>query len=297
MTPAKPTGDRSLLAFISYRRSDLSALIQGLVAQLRARLGYSRVFVDVGSIFAGELWEERLDRAVAEATVVLAVIGPGWLTAADPYGRRRLDQTEDWVRRELVAALSSGKAVIPLLVGGLDDLPPRAALPHDLADLAERQAIRLRDVAWDEDMNELIRVLVHRHGFVENNKRVTLPTPTLRIEPLTLEELRAALCTLPDWEPVESAVPGDYPNSRQEIRRVYAFRSFKAAVRFMQAGVAAVVRMKHHPRWENQWRTVTVHLSTWDIGHRISKLDVELARALDAAYAEHCSSLENAQAT
>jgi len=37
----------------------------------------------------------------------------------------------------------------------------------------------------------------------------------------------------------------------------------------------------HHPRWENQWRTVTVYLSTWDLNYRISELDVQLAARLD----------------
>jgi pterin-4a-carbinolamine dehydratase len=45
-------------------------------------------------------------------------------------------------------------------------------------------------------------------------------------------------------------------------------------------------KAQHHPRWENQWRTVTVYLSTWDIGYRVSALDIALARTLDALYEE-----------
>jgi hypothetical protein len=37
-------------------------------------------------------------------------------------------------------------------------------------------------------------------------------------------------------------------------------------------------------RWANQWRTVVVHLSSWDIGYRISKLGIELARERDSIY-------------
>ena len=79
-------------------------------------------------------------------------------------------------------------------------------------------------------------------------------------------------------------VPGDYPNARQELRKAYRFRSFAKAVEFMQSAVPLVEQLQHHPRWENQWRTVTVYLSTWDIGSRITSLDIELAKGLDALY-------------
>ncbi len=76
-------------------------------------------------------------------------------------------------------------------------------------------------------------------------------------------------------------IPGDYPKSRFEIRKVYAFRSFRAAIKFMSLAVEPIKQLKHHPRWENQWKTVTVYLSTWDIGSLISQLDLDLAKILD----------------
>jgi pterin-4a-carbinolamine dehydratase len=55
----------------------------------------------------------------------------------------------------------------------------------------------------------------------------------------------------------------------------------------MQAAVPHIKQLKHHPRWENVFRTVTVWLSTWDTGHVISKLDFDLARHLDALFEQH----------
>ena len=52
----------------------------------------------------------------------------------------------------------------------------------------------------------------------------------------------------------------------------------------MQAAVRPINEVQHHPRWENQWKTVTVYLSTWDIGNKISKLDVDVALLLDELY-------------
>jgi pterin-4a-carbinolamine dehydratase len=58
----------------------------------------------------------------------------------------------------------------------------------------------------------------------------------------------------------------DYPNARLELRRAYRFPSFKKAMEFMQTACDPIQKATHHPRWENQWRTVVVYLSTWDIG-------------------------------
>ena len=122
------------------------------------------------------------------------------------------------------------------------------------------------------------------YGFVATDKPVTLPQPEVKIEPLSDLIPGEELLTLSGWERVESMIPGDYPNARQEIRKAYRFSSFRKAIEFMHSAVEPVQRIKHHPRWENQWRTVTVYLSTWDIGKRVSALDVELARSLDALY-------------
>jgi pterin-4a-carbinolamine dehydratase len=45
-----------------------------------------------------------------------------------------------------------------------------------------------------------------------------------------------------------------------------------------------VTRLQHHPRWENTWRTVSIWLSTWDIGHKPSALDIELAEVIESVY-------------
>ena len=83
---------------------------------------------------------------------------------------------------------------------------------------------------------------------------------------------------------MESFIPGDYPESRHELRKVFVFKSFKSAVEFMASAVVPINKMKHHPRWENQWRSLTVYLTTWDIGSQISKLDIDMAKLLDRLY-------------
>lgn len=272
------------LAFISYRRTDSSLASQALHVQLRERFGPSRVFMDVGSIAVGDRWPDRLRRAVDSATVVLAVIGPGWLKAADPFGRRRLDLPGDWVRMEMLSALGAGKPILPLLVGGGSEMLPAEGLPDELQPLLDRQMMRLRDDRWDDDVDQVVTTLVKEYRFVAGDRRVVLPQPEVQIPALSEAELSAALEDLPGWEPVESFIPGDYPKARQEIRKSYRFPSFKGAIDYMRAAVDPIQELQHHPRWENQWRTVTVCLSTWDVGNRVTQLDVTLAGRLDALY-------------
>lgn len=274
------------LVFISYRRTDSQQAALGLYFQLRARIGPASVFMDRSGISAGDVWPQRLRDVINQATVVLVLIGPGWLTSADEYGRRRLDIPNDWVRNELLAAIYSGKPVIPILLGPLLHMPSAEALPEQLRPLVDYQAYSLRDDHWDSDLNDLVRLLVDRHEFKEADQKVRLPQPQVTVKPLTQTELENKLKSLSGWEPVESLIPGDYPKSRQELRRVYVFKSFRAAVQFMNSAVDPINKLQHHPRWENQWRTVTVYLSTWDVGFRISRLDIELARVLDGVYKE-----------
>jgi pterin-4a-carbinolamine dehydratase len=242
--------------------------------------------MEVNVISPGAIWPDRIRRALDDATVMLSVIGPDWLKAADQYGRRRLDQPDDWVRNEIVHALSSSKTIIPVLVAGADRIPPIEGLPNELHGLLKHEAIELRDDKWEEDLSQLVRTLVSEHKFIENQKSVPLPQPEITLEPLTEPQLDAALDTLVGWQPVESMIPGDYPNYRRELRKAYRFKSFKGAIDFMKAAVPVINKTQHHPRWENQWRSVTVYLSTWDVGYKISELDISLARAIDSLYDE-----------
>jgi len=90
------------------------------------------VFIDVASIEPGVDFAEVITRAVGSCDVLLAVIGPGWLTAPDEAGQRRLDDPDDLVRLEVEAALARDVRVIPVLVEDAT-MPRRKDLPEDLA--------------------------------------------------------------------------------------------------------------------------------------------------------------------
>ena len=73
--------------FISYRRQDSGHLAGRLYDRLAARFGEDRVFIDVVTIEPGVDFAEEIFRAVAGCRVLLVIIGPAWLTAADEQGR------------------------------------------------------------------------------------------------------------------------------------------------------------------------------------------------------------------
>src|SRR5215211_7044092 len=91
--------------FISYRRGEATAYAGWLAENLSEDFGKQQVFRDIDSIEPGLDFVEAIERAVSSAGVVLVVIGKSWLTVVDAAGRQRLQNSDDYVRREIAPAL------------------------------------------------------------------------------------------------------------------------------------------------------------------------------------------------
>jgi pterin-4a-carbinolamine dehydratase len=118
---------------------------------------------------------------------------------------------------------------------------------------------------------------------------IRFPVPHIHVRDLSPEELEKTLSSLPGWRITISDIPGHTPLKRSEVYKVFEFSSFEDAIEFMQTASGHISEVDHHPRWENIWRTVTVWLSTWDIGHKVSRLDLELAQYFEALWARYLS--------
>ncbi len=149
---------RAVRIFLSYRRRDVGGHAGRLADALLQRLGAKNVFQDVTAIAPGQDFTAELDRALDDTDAVLAVIGPGWLTAATPQGTPRLFEADDYVRMELARALNRKVRVVPVLVGGAS-LPAASDLPDELRGLVQRQAVVLHDETWHQDVEGLVRSL------------------------------------------------------------------------------------------------------------------------------------------
>ena len=109
------------------------------------------------TIEPGVDFAEEIFRAVAACKVLLVIIGPAWLTAADERGRR-LDDPDDIVRLEIEAALDRDVRVIPILTEGAV-MPTPHDLPESLAGLARRNALPIRHESFRSDAGRLITAI------------------------------------------------------------------------------------------------------------------------------------------
>jgi ankyrin repeat protein len=107
----------------------------------------------------GEDFRASIRRRIEGSQILLALIGPRWLSAAGASGRRRLDDEQDLVRLEIAAALARELRVIPVLLHGAA-MPRASELPAELTPLASRNAFEVRDTSFDDDVERLVRALM-----------------------------------------------------------------------------------------------------------------------------------------
>src|ERR1041385_3948248 len=148
--------------FISYRRSDSSAISGRIYDRLTKAFGKAHVFKDSYNIAHGEDFREAITNSVLGCNVVLVIIGPTWLTTSekDNPSLRRLDDPNDWVRFEIETGLQTpGTTVIPVLVQNAH-MPKGDELPESLRELAYKNATVVRDDPdFDPDVGRLVREL------------------------------------------------------------------------------------------------------------------------------------------
>ena len=142
--------------FVSYRRTDAPAHAGRIYDRLVARFGKDNVYKDLDSTAPGADFAEIIDETIAGCDAVVVVIGRDWLSATGRWRRgRQLDDPQDWVRREIAAALERNIRVVPILVGGAR-MPSPDELPEDVEMLARRHAVQLSETAWTPQLDQLI---------------------------------------------------------------------------------------------------------------------------------------------
>lgn len=148
--------------FLNYRTTDEPVAVAMLDQVLSERFGEAAVFLASKSIPLGVDWEREMFAAIEKSTALLVLVGRNWLDARDDEGRRRLDDPGDFVRREIVAALSLGKQVIPVLLGVERKTLRNAQLPADLGELTRRQSIKIEIHSAQPDIDQLVSKLRHQ---------------------------------------------------------------------------------------------------------------------------------------
>ena len=75
------------------------------------------------------------------------------------------------------------------------------------------------------------------------------------MEKLSRERVKEELGDLPEWKEKKSV-----------ISRVYQFKDFAAAMKFVSAVAKAAEKANHHPDIDIRWNKVTLALTTHDAG-------------------------------
>ena len=271
--------------FISYRRRDASAVARWLGETIEQNFGRGSVFIDTDAIEIGDEWPKHIGAALEKASALIVLIGPEWLRSHDEFSRRRLDNSKDWVRKEIIYALDNNLKIFPLLVSNAQ-LPEAEGLPKQLRPLLSYQSFNLRTEHWQNDVAQILNKL-EQVGFVRTYPQIRYPKPRKYPKALTDEELEEFLVQHTIWRLISRT--GTKGEKRTELMRAYEFASFDDAMHFMFSATRHISKINHHPDWENIWRTVTVWLTTWDIGHKPSHYDIELAQYLDELYGNYMS--------
>ena len=159
--------------FISYRREDSQWQTKAIYSKLAEIVPNPRenIFYDLDSMTLGRDFREKINTAVEQCDILLAMIGPGWLNARDEdTGERRLEDPNDFVRLEIAAALERDIPVVPVLLDGTK-VPEQEKLPIDLIGLGYRHGLKVRAESFDADVAALIK------GLGLGKKEASAPSP------------------------------------------------------------------------------------------------------------------------
>jgi hypothetical protein len=154
--------------FISYRRADGQYAVGWIEERLRRldEVTHLRTAFRDNSLRLGDDLGDRLADEVRDCDVLIAVVGPHWRGVRDD-GSARIDDSIDWVGREIVSALAGGKRIIPVLIGGAEPLQA-ADLPEALRPFADLLAVRFEGLddleLLERDLREYLDELDHERA-------------------------------------------------------------------------------------------------------------------------------------
>src|SRR4030095_10632926 len=135
--------------FISDRRGD-GGWAGRIKDHLQLRFGDSLVWQDVDDIKFGENFPGVIEKAITGSNAILIIIGPYW----DNEGLKRLKNSKDILRKEILQSLTGEATVIPVLVGEVS-MPHAEDLPASLSSMVQLNAATIHDADWAHGMQLL----------------------------------------------------------------------------------------------------------------------------------------------
>jgi pterin-4a-carbinolamine dehydratase len=272
--------------FISYRREHTAPIALLLKSEIEKRLSFVRVYVDVAEMQIGDQFPQRLQSMIAASHAVIALVGKNWMAHA---GAQVDERADDWIVKELEYAPRAPWTAPPAEVSDLAErliLPifsncpgqfGQFALPAGLDYLRELHVHRIDYANWPSLIGPLLDEIARRCHVKTRPDGDVYPKPKLskaRTQPVSDEELLRTL-RYDDFD-------GWYIDNlgfaeAQYLVKKFEFGSFKKASEFMALAAEHCRVVRHYPEWRNVFKHVTVSLTTWDAGRRITIYDLNLA--------------------
>jgi hypothetical protein len=168
--------------FVCYRRTDAPAHAGRIYDRLAERFGAANVYRDLDSTTPGADFAEVINETIAKCDALVAVIGRHWRSVTRQWrGRRRQDDSQDWVLREIASALERNVRVIPVLVEGAT-MPHPDELPEDVQMFARRHAVELSETVWTLQLDRLMDSLAAAPAPIapQDEPLTVLPAPAHR---------------------------------------------------------------------------------------------------------------------
>jgi hypothetical protein len=149
---------------MSYRRADSLTMAGRIRDRLAQHYGPAAIFRDLEGIPIGQRFPDVIRNEIAGSDVLLALIGPQWISgdAAQP----RIQDPNDPVRIELEAAMELKVPIVPVLIGSTS-MPGAETLPASLHDiLLFNAAVVDPGKDFDHHMARLIAAIDKPQSFV-----------------------------------------------------------------------------------------------------------------------------------
>ncbi len=155
-----------LSAFISYRRRDVydpvsstaetdKEAVRALAEKIRSileGLGFEEVFLDTDTMQFGDHYEAKIHSAIKNCDLFVPLIGRAWLEICE---QRAVNGEDDFVLREIHAAVRYEKEIVPILVAGAR-MPEPSDLPEEIRTLHFKHALSISPEDTNESVSRLL---------------------------------------------------------------------------------------------------------------------------------------------
>jgi hypothetical protein len=228
--------------FVSYRRQDTPGHVGRLVQDLSRSFGGSSVFLDLTHLEPGASFEESLRVALATCKVMLVMMGPRWLKGRGARRNGDLDNPEDWVRKELLAARKRRISIIPVRFEGASVME-ELEVPGDLRWFLKLQAHAMSERHWVADVESLVAAIERKTSL--RRRRTAQPAASKQPAPIVGARRKALAGVwsgqgrqekLSDWPAFTSKVDVKLRVTGAAIEGAGAFRFKEYNIRFKLTG-------------------------------------------------------------